>query len=136
MGQRAGVDPRSLVDFFRTDKCRFFVIGKKRKDEQYWKPWRMRAIEGHSVQGVDVQESAYFLVPSQIKRLPAMCHGKKQQATPSILYSGLSPARRQGGMCSVFPRWDSRIGRGQRSNHGESTADLAVNVDPSLQLPP
>ena len=41
-----------------------------------------------------------------------------------------------------FPHWDSRIGKGQKSNYDESTAvifintDLAVNGDPARQLPP
>ena len=47
----------------------------------------MRAIEGHIMQGVDVQEAAYFLLSSQMKCVPAMCQGTKKQAIPSILYS-------------------------------------------------
>ena len=45
-------------------------------------------------------------------------------------------------MRSVFSRWASRIGKGQRSHYDESTAvifintDLAVNGDPARQLPP
>ena len=95
-----------------------FIIGKKRKDEKYWKPWMVRAIEGHRMPGVDVQESAYFLLPSQIKCLPAMCHGAKQQATPSILYSGLSPAGRQSGMFSVFRAGIAGLGEANAQTRG------------------
>ena len=60
-------------------------MGKKRKDEQYWKPWMLKAIAGHTVEGIDVQESACYVLPSQLPLRPAMCHGTTQQATPSIL---------------------------------------------------
>ena len=80
-GERGGVNPRSLIRFFRTDTCRFFIIGKKRKDEQCWEPWMIKAIEGHTIEGVDVQESACYLRPNQWPLLPAMCHGITQQAT-------------------------------------------------------
>ena len=98
--------------------------------------------EGHTIEGVDVQESAYHLLPKQLPLLPAMCHGTSHQATPSIQYSGMSPAGRQSVMFSIFPHWDARIGTGQRSNQGESTAivrvstDLALVGDGANNLPP
>ena len=45
----------------------------------------IKAIEGHAIEGADVQESAYYLMRAQVLSLLAMCHGMAQQATPSIL---------------------------------------------------
>ena len=81
----------------------------------------VRAIEGHSLQGADVQEAAYVLLPSQMKCLPAMCHGAKKQAVASILDSGLSLAGRQSVMFSVV-----RIG----------AAELGEVKDPILMSQP
>ena len=45
-------------------------------------------------------------------------------------------------MFSIFPHWDARIGKGQRSSHGEPTAivfvstDLELNGDGAYTLPP
>ena len=60
-------------------------------------------VEGHSIEGVDVQESAYYSTPDQGRAMPAMRHGTSQQAVASILYSCLSRAGRQSVMFFIFP---------------------------------
>ena len=102
----------------------------------------IKATEGHTIEGVDVQESAYYLLPNQLPHFPAMCHGTTQQAIPSTLYSGLSPSGRQSVLFSIFPHWDASIGIGQRPNQGDSkavvfvSADLALVGDSASTLPP
>ena len=34
-GPTSGVDPRTLISFFRKDKSRSFIIGKKRRDDEF-----------------------------------------------------------------------------------------------------
>ena len=72
----------------------------------------IKAIEGHTIEGIDVQESAYYLTLAQVRPLLAMCHGTTQQATPSILYSGLSSVGRQTVMFSVFPIGTRDVAKG------------------------
>ena len=45
-GEQSGVTPQNLVGFLRTDKCRFFVIGKREVGATQWTPWMVRCIDG------------------------------------------------------------------------------------------
>ena len=101
-GQQSGVSPRGFIGFPRTEKCRFFVIGKRAVGDECWTLWKARATEGQSIEGVDVDATAYYLTNHHESRLPAICHGTRRAFAPSILGSGLSLASKQSVMLSMF----------------------------------
>ena len=94
---------------------RYSFIGRKRPVDACREVWKMRAIEGHSI--LDLMKLVLDLpvLPDHAKSMPCIAHGTRLEAVHSIVFGHLSTMGRQSVMFSVFPRWDVRIGHGQRS---------------------
>ena len=123
--KRVGFSRCNFPGFLRGTKARFVIIAKRQRggsEPNYWTPWMIRVIEGHSIKMINYLPMAHIITREDMERMPALCHGTSQDAIPSILYSGLRPMGRNNIMFSTFPHFDDRIGVGQRSGFNQADA--------------
>ena len=141
--RRVGVTPRGAVTVpleniiaamrKRNDKSRVILIGRKFPDGICWEVWKVRVVDGHTTQNLKNTALSIKLTASHYDLTPRIAHGTQVEVIYSILSCGLRRMGRQCVTLSALPRWDRRIGYGQRSGVGQWTAIVFLSKDRVLR---
>jgi len=115
------------------DQNRVIFVGRKFPNDTFWEIWKIRAIDGHTIQNLKNTALSIKLTASHYDLTPCIAHGTQIEVIHSSLSCGLRRMGRQCVMLSAFPHWDRRIGHGQRSGAGQWTAVVFLSKDRVLR---